>query len=180
MPLNLAVWNLQIHCHCLPLWSKYTPEVKAAKGLNNNPPESPKIGLPDTEIALCAKNASFSFFFFPRTTVFLVGPHAVCPFGMADWLNRLRAFIIYTAFLIKKKKCKKKIIGSLLHYQKQITASRGSNTEPEIVKLIALFHHMHQIVDSSQQSSPGISPKDCFKYAKFWGVDNFSYKLISW
>ena len=56
----------------------------------------------------------FSFFFFflsffPRTTVFLAGPHAVCPFGMEDWLNRLRAFIISTVFLIKKKNCKKKL-----------------------------------------------------------------------
>ena len=44
----------------------------------------------------------------PGTTVFLVGPHALSPFGMAERLNRLRAFIIYTVFLIKKKKCKKK------------------------------------------------------------------------
>ena len=28
-----------------------------------------------------------------------------CPFGMADWRNRLRAFIIYIVFPIKKKKC---------------------------------------------------------------------------
>ena len=117
-----------------------------------------------------------------------------CPFGMADWLNRLWAFIIYTVFLIKKKKCKNKyiyikvIIGilscivsivSFMVYQKQITASRGSNTEPGITKLVAPFHHSHRIVDSSRQSSPGVSPKDCFKYGKFWGVDNFSYKLIS-
>ena len=33
MPLTLAVSNLQIHCHRLPLWRKYTSEVKAAKGL---------------------------------------------------------------------------------------------------------------------------------------------------
>ena len=36
----------------------------------------------------------------------------VCPFGMADCLNRLRAFIMYTAFLIKKKKCKKSWVAS--------------------------------------------------------------------
>ena len=64
-------------------------------------------------------------------------------------------------------------------YQKQITAGRGSNTEPEIAKAVALFHHSHRIVDSSRQSSPGISPKDFFKYGKFEGVDNFSYKLIA-
>ena len=63
----------------------------------------------DWQMTLCARNTSFFLFFlFSRTTVFLAGPHAVCPFGMADWLNRLRAFIIYTVFLIKKKKCKKK------------------------------------------------------------------------
>ena len=33
MLLKLAVWNSQIHCHRLPLWGKYAPEVKAAKGL---------------------------------------------------------------------------------------------------------------------------------------------------
>ena len=125
--------------------------------------------IQDCQMTLCARNTSFFFFFFPRTTVFLAGPHAVCPFGMADWLNRLRAFIIYTVFLINKKKCKK---------NKNI-ASRGSNTEPGIAKPVALFHHSHRIVDSSRQSSPGISPKDCFKCGKFWGIHNFSYKLIS-
>ena len=29
-------------------------------------------------------SSSFFFFFFPRTTVLLVGPQAVYPFGMAD------------------------------------------------------------------------------------------------
>ena len=38
--------------------------------------------------------------------------HVQCAFGMADWLNRLRAFIIYTVFLIKKKKCKKSTVSS--------------------------------------------------------------------
>ena len=33
MPLKLAVKNSQIHCRCLPLWRKYAPEVKVAKGL---------------------------------------------------------------------------------------------------------------------------------------------------
>ena len=31
--LKLAMWNLQIHRHRLPLWRKYALEVKAAKGL---------------------------------------------------------------------------------------------------------------------------------------------------
>ena len=55
--------------------------------------------------ALCARNTFFLSFF--AYYGLLVGPHAVCPFGMEDWLNRLRAFIIYTVFLITKKKCKK-------------------------------------------------------------------------
>ena len=42
--------------------------------------------------------------------VFLVGLHAVCPFGMVDLLNRLQVVIIYTMFLIKKKKCLKKLL----------------------------------------------------------------------
>ena len=33
MSLKLAVENSRIHCHRLPLWRKYAPEVKAAKGL---------------------------------------------------------------------------------------------------------------------------------------------------
>ena len=36
----------------------------------------------------------------------------MCPFGMADGLNRLQAFIAYTVFLIKKKKCKKSSVAS--------------------------------------------------------------------
>ena len=33
MPLKLAVKNSQIHYHRFPLWKKYAPEEKAAKGL---------------------------------------------------------------------------------------------------------------------------------------------------
>ena len=33
MTLKLAVQNSQIHSQRLPLWRKYAPEVKAAKGL---------------------------------------------------------------------------------------------------------------------------------------------------
>ena len=39
-------------------------------------------------------------------------------------------------------------------YQKQITAGRGSNTEPGITKPVAPFHHSHRIVNSNRQSSP--------------------------
>ena len=72
----------------------------------------------DCQMALYTRNTFFFFFFYSRVLVFLAGPHAMCLFGMADWLNRLWVFIIYTAFLIKKKKRKnknkfKKIIGSL-------------------------------------------------------------------
>ena len=49
----------------------------------------------------------------------------------------------------------------------QITAGRGSNTEPGIAKPVALVHHSNRTGDISRQSSPGISPKDCFKYGKF-------------
>ena len=33
VPLLLLLWTSRIHFHCLPLWRKYAPEVKAAKGL---------------------------------------------------------------------------------------------------------------------------------------------------
>ena len=54
MPLKLAVKNSQIHCHRLPLWRKYAPEVKAAKWLSDaaqmskeltTPPEPPNIDM---------------------------------------------------------------------------------------------------------------------------------------
>ena len=61
--------------------------------------------------AMCEKHF-VCLFVVSRTTVFLVPPYAVCPFGMADWLNWLRAFIIYTVLLIKKKKCEKSSVAS--------------------------------------------------------------------
>ena len=90
--------------------------------------------------------------------------------------------LLFTPCSWLRRNVKKKNISSLccfMAYQKQITASRGLNTKPGIAKPVALFHHSHRIVDSSWQSSPGISSKDCFKYGKFWGVNNFLYKLIS-
>ena len=33
IPLKLSLWTLWIRCHCCPLWRKYAPEVKTAKGL---------------------------------------------------------------------------------------------------------------------------------------------------
>ena len=63
----------------------------------------------DWQMALCARNTFFLSFAYH----FLAGPHAVCPFGMADWLNRLRAFIIYTVFLIKNKNVKKSSVASV-------------------------------------------------------------------
>ena len=69
-------------------------------------------------------------------------------------------------------------------YQKQITAGRGSYiyTEWGIAKPVALFHHLHQIVHSSWQSSPDISLKDCFRYGKFWGVESpgFPKTICCW
>ena len=76
-------------------------------------------------------------------------------------------------FLIKKKKCKKSSVSSAassvaLHgLPKQITAGKGSNTEPEIAKPVAPFHHSHRIVDSGRQSSPDISPKTVSNMASF-------------
>ena len=58
--------------------------------------------------ALCAENT-----FFSRATVIMSSQHPVCPFGMADWLNRPRAFIIYTVVLIRKKKCKKSSVATV-------------------------------------------------------------------
>ena len=52
-------------------------------------------------------------------------------------------------------------------YQKQITAGRGSNTEPGIAKPVAPFHHSHRIVDSSRQTSPDISPKTVSNMVSF-------------
>ena len=62
-------------------------------------------GLPDACYAL---ETLFFFFFFPHVLRSFWRGHTVCPFGMANWLNRLRAFIIYIVFSIKKKKCKPK------------------------------------------------------------------------
>ena len=58
---------------------------------------------------LCSRNTSFL-----HTSLFggATWWHAVSLFGMADWLNRLGAFIIYTVFLIKQKKCKKSSVAS--------------------------------------------------------------------
>ena len=112
--------------------------------------------------ALCARNFFFFFFFNGGTSVFLAGPHAVCPFGMADWLNRLQAFIIYTVFLIKKKKCKKSAVAfaasSVMPHGLITTekTGRGSNTETGTAKPVSQFHHSHRIVDSSRQSPPDI------------------------
>ena len=119
----------------------------------------------------------FSFF---RALVFLVGPHAItCSASVWNGrLNQLQAFIIYTVFLIKKKKCQKPLVASAASLVEADRAGRGSNTEPGIAKPVAPSHHSHRIMDSSQQSSPDILPKDYFKYSKFSGADNFSYKLI--
>ena len=51
-------------------------------------------------------------FFSSRVLRSLGGATCVSQFGMADWLNRLRAFIFYTVLLIKKKKWKKLSVAS--------------------------------------------------------------------
>ena len=104
-----------------------------------------------------ARETLFFFFFFSRTTV--------CPFGMADGLNRLRVFIIYTVFFIKKKNCKiKSSVASAasslaLHglpkadhcRQRGEYRTRNSETGCSIPS--------HWTVDSSRQSSAEMSPK---------------------
>ncbi len=133
----------------------------------------------------------FFFFFFFFFCFFLL-LFAVCPFRMEDWLNRLQAFIIYTVFSIKQKCDDYFLIFCCCCWSVASAASsvalhglpeadhcgqrieyktRNSEAGCSIVS--------YRIADSSRQSSPGISPKDCFKYGKFWGVDNFSYKPIA-
>ncbi len=131
----------------------------------------------------------FFFFFFFWFFVFVFW---VFWFGMEDWLNRLQAFIIYTVFSIKQKCDDYFLIFCCCCWSVASAASsvalhglpeadhcgqrieyktRNSEAGCSIVS--------YRIADSSRQSSPGISPKDCFKYGKFWGVDNFSYKPIA-
>ena len=62
-------------------------------------------GLP---AACYAWETLFFFFFFHVLQSFWWGHMQCVCFGMSDWLNQLWVFIIYTVFLIKKKKCKKK------------------------------------------------------------------------
>ena len=111
--------------------------------------------LPDVHYAL--ETLLFPFLY-AGTPVFLARPHVVCPFGMADWLNRLRAFIIYTVFLIKKKKCfvsfliKKSSVPTptsslAFHGLPKADAGRGSNTERGIAKPVAPFHHYDDCSD---------------------------------
>ena len=92
-----------------------------------------------------------------------------------DWID-CECLLFTPCSWLRRRNVKKIIIGSLccivssaswLTRSRSVTASTGSNTKPGIVKPVALFHHSHRIVDSSRQSSPGISPKDCFNYGKF-------------
>ena len=108
-----------------------------------------------------------------------VGPHAVCQFGMADWLNRLRAFSYLHVFLIKKKKRKKSSVASAassvaLHGLPKADHC-GQNIEPGTAKPDALFHHSHRIMDSSRQSSPDILPKSRAAFQRFASTDAKHY-----
>ena len=125
-----------------------------------------------------------SFFLFFASYGLLVG-RCVRLGWRTDWIDCESSSFTPCCWL--RSRNVKKIIGSLcrtigsvswLTTEKQVIAGRGSNTEPGTGKPAALFHHLHRIVDSSWQSSPDISLKNYFKYSKFWGVDNFSYKLI--
>ena len=87
--------------------------------------------------------------------------------GVSVWkggLSRLRAF------LIKKKKCKKSSAASA-------ASSVALRSLPEADHCGQRIEYrtrnreagcaVPSLVDSSSQSSPDISPKDCFKYRKF-------------
>ena len=100
------------------------------------------------------------FFFFPAYCAGLFGGATsvvrchVSIFGMADWrdwIRRPRAFIIYTLFLIKKKKCEKnnqnhRLSSASTRSRSRITvaAGRGSTrwiqNHWDIAKPAALFH----------------------------------------
>ena len=68
-------------------------------------------GLPDARYALETFFFIFLFLFFPRTTVFLAGPHAVSLFGMTDWIDCERSLFTPCSWL--RRSNVKKIIGSL-------------------------------------------------------------------
>ena len=97
-----ACWHGELHLTTTACWR---PTV---------PPASPLPPLAYIDI-LCVElpDARFAQKTRPFRSLrsFWMG-HIRCAFGMADWLNRLRAFIIYTVFLIKKKKCKKSSVSS--------------------------------------------------------------------
>ena len=120
------------------------------------------------------------FFLLPRTTVFVSRQHPVCPFGMADWLNRLRAFIIYTVFLIKKKKYKKSSVSTAassvaFHGLPKADAGRGSNTGPGITKPVTPFHHSHRIAVNNLLRT---FHRRLLHMWEFLRLNNFSYKLL--
>ena len=115
--------------------------------------------------ALCARNTFlFLLFSFHILWSFWRGHMwRVCLEWRTDWIDCEHSLFTLCSWLRRRK----------VKIKKSLVASAASSVA------LALFHHSHRIVDSSWQSSPCISPKDCFKHSKFWGVNNFSYKLIS-
>ena len=109
-----ACWHGELHLTTTACWHGELHLTKTACWRPTAPPASPLPPLAYIDI-LCVKLPDARFaqktrpFRAPRS--FWMG-HIRCAFGMADWLNRLRAFIIYTVFLIKKKKCKKSLVAS--------------------------------------------------------------------
>ena len=101
---HIYVYDIRMEAAAEKRWSVTVSDLNSGMDLYT--------GLPAARYARETLLFLSFLFLFSSTTVFSVGPHAVCPFGMADWLDRLRACIIYTVFLIKKKKCKKSSVAS--------------------------------------------------------------------
>ena len=97
MPLKLAVKNSQIHCHRLPLWRKYAPEVKAAKWLKrcrtnvkgvNNPAWTAQYWHA-VDAKLCNTSLSFMLHFL---IVYATFPCRVCYISLSCMLHVLAVY----------------------------------------------------------------------------------------
>ena len=97
MPLKLAVKNSQIHCHRLPLWRKYAPEVKAAKWLKrcrtnvkgvNNPAWTAQYWHA-VDAKLCNTSLSFMLHFL---IVYATFPFRVCYISLSCMLHVLAVY----------------------------------------------------------------------------------------
>ena len=130
----------------------------------------------------CALETLFSSFFLRVLKSFWRG-HMRCVRleWLTDWIDCERSLFTPCSWLRRNVK---KIIGSLcciVSSASWLTKCRSLRAEDRILSQEYRSQLLYSIIRIRlwiRQSSPGISPKDCFKYGKFWGVDNFSYKLI--